>query len=127
MLSAYTPATTLATADPGRSRAFYEGVLGFEPVEETDEGVFYESGDSAFFVYQSGFAGTNRATSMSFQVPNDEFDAEIQALRDAGVSFDTFEMDEIEWQDGVAIREGMRSAWFSDPDGNILNIMTRTA
>ena len=124
MLSAYTPITTLPTADTERSRAFYEGVLGFEPREAVSGGVYYRSGDSTFFVYQSGFAGTNRATAMSFAVSDEEFDAEIKALREAGVAFDTFEMEGIEWDDGVARMEGMRMAWFSDPDGNILNVGT---
>lgn len=125
MLSNHTPITTLATADPDRSRAFYQELLGFEPGEESGGGVFYRSGDTSFFVYPSAFAGTNRATAMMFDVPAAQFDAEIQVLRDAGIAFDTFEMEGIEWEDGVARMEGMRSAWFSDPDGNIINLGTR--
>ncbi len=125
MLSDHTPTTTLPTADPERSRAFYEGVLGFAPGEPMANGVFYKSGDTSFFVYQSGFAGTNRATAMSFEVSDEEFDAEIKTLHEAGVAFDTFEMEGIEWDNGVATMEGLRMAWFSDPDGNIINVGTR--
>lgn len=125
MLSDHTPSTTLATADPERSRAFYEGVLGFEPGEESGGGLFYRAGNSSFFVYPSGYAGTNKATSMSFELSLDDFDKEIDALRAAGVSFDTFEMEGIAWEDGVAAFDGMRGVWFKDPDGNILNVGAR--
>jgi catechol 2,3-dioxygenase-like lactoylglutathione lyase family enzyme len=127
MLSEYTPTTTLATADPERSRQFYEGVLGFTAGDEEGGGVFYEAGNSSFFVYESGYAGTNKATAMSFEVPTETFDAEIQALRDAGIGLETFEMEGVEWDGGVALMEGLRSAWFRDPDGNILNVECRAA
>ena len=125
MLSDHTPSTTLATADPQRSRAFYEGVLGFEPSEESGGGVFYRAGNGSFFVYESSFAGTNQATSMSFELSQDDFRQEIDALRSAGVAFDTFEMEGIAWEGGVASFDGMRGVWFKDPDGNILNVGTR--
>lgn len=126
MLSDHNPTTTLATADPERSRAFYQGVLGFTPGEEAGGGVFYPSGSTSFFVYPSAYAGTNQATAMSFELPADAFDEVVAMLRAAGVEFDTFEAEEVTWQDGVAEMDDMRSVWFRDPDGNILNIETRT-
>lgn len=123
MLSDYTPMPTLATADPERSRAFYEGVLGFPAGDATGDGVVYRCGAGSFLVYQSSFAGTNKATAMSLQCDNG-FDVEVQRLRDAGVEFDTFEYEGIEWQDGVAVMGESRSVWFRDPDGNIINVMT---
>ncbi|MBK6763983.1 MAG: VOC family protein [Micrococcales bacterium] len=126
MLSDHTPTPTLPTADPERSRAFYEGVLGFTPGEDAVGGLFYPSGDSSFFVYPSAYAGTNKATALSFELPADAFDEVVASLRAAGVSFDTFEAEELTWNDGVAEMDDMRSVWFSDPDGNILNVETRT-
>ena len=102
-----------------------EGVLGFEPKEEAGGGIFYQAGSGSFFVYESSFAGTNQATSMTFELSPDEFDREIDALRQAGVTFDTFEMEGIEWNDDVATFDEMRSVWFRDPDGNILNVESR--
>jgi hypothetical protein len=75
-------------------------------------------------VYRSAYAGTNKATAASFQVPADAFDAEVASLRDKGVSFQTFELEGITWDDGVATMAGARSVWFEDPDGNILNVET---
>jgi hypothetical protein len=31
----------------------------------------------------------------------------------------------VTWQDGVAEMGDMRSVWFRDPDGNVLNVETR--
>ncbi len=99
------------------------GLLGFTPMGDVPEGVIYSSGPTSFLVYPSAFAGTNKATAISFQVPVLVFDAEVQELRDKGVVFQTFEMEGITWSDGVAsFGESYRAAWFEDPDGNILNV-----
>ena len=46
----------------------------------------------------------------------------VKSLRDKGVEFQTFDMPGIEWTAGVATMGPMRSVWFADPDGNILNV-----
>ncbi len=139
MLADYDPVPTLAVKDLERARKFYEGLLGFAPRSEgagggstpTDEeagGVFYAAGSGAIFVYPSTFAGTNKATALSIQVPDGSFDAEVSALRDKGVEFQTFEMEGISWTDGVALLgDHYRSVWFEDPDGNILNLESVSA
>lgn len=125
MLSDHSPVAVLAVHDLSRARRFYEGTLGFVPDGDVDDGVMYRSGSGAFFVYPSAFAGTNQATAVSWDVPPDAFDREVAALREAGVELQTFDMDGVEWQDGVASAGTMRAIWFADPDGNILNIETR--
>jgi catechol 2,3-dioxygenase-like lactoylglutathione lyase family enzyme len=123
MLSDFAAVPTLAVSDLQRAREFYEGVLGFASVADVADGVMYPSGNGSFLVYPSAYAGTNKATAMSFQLSAEAFDAEAAALREKGVTFDEFEMDEITWDNGVAsLPDGSRAAWFTDPDGNILNI-----
>ncbi len=123
MLSDFAPVPTLAVSDLQRAREFYEGVLGYTSEGDVAEGVVYRSGNGAFLVYPSAYAGTNKATAMSLQVSAEAFDVEVAALREKGVAFDTFDMDPITWDNGVAtMPDGSRAAWFSDPDGNILNI-----
>ena len=127
MLSDYAPMPTLAVSDMQAARAFYEGVLGFTPRPEADtpDGVAYTSGSGSFLVYPSSFAGTNKATAMSFMVTAEEFTAAVAMLRDKGVSFQTFEMEGLTWDDGVAsMGESTHSVWFEDPDGNIINVGT---
>jgi len=123
MLADYDSVPTLAVKDLGRAREYYEGVLGFTTRSEGPEGVFYGAGSGAIFVYASAFAGTNKATALSVQIPEGSFDAEVSELRDKGVRFQTFEMEGITWVDGVAsFGDQYRAVWFEDPDGNILNL-----
>ena len=125
MLGDHNPIPTLAVKDVQTARDFYEGVLGLTPAGEPPEGVAYRAGNSMFLVYPSAYAGTNKATAMSFQVPKDRFDDEVTALRERDVTFQTFEAEGLTWDDGVASAgDVFRSVWFADPDGNILNVET---
>jgi len=125
MLGDHDTIATLAVKDIQVARDFYERVLGLSPRGDAPEGVLYASGSGAFLVYPSSFAGTNKGTAMSFQVPLAGFDAEVAALRDQGVAFQTFDAPGISWDDGIASMGGdARAVWFEDPDGNILNVET---
>ncbi len=73
MLSTYTPMPTLAVKDLDAARQFYEGVLGFTPAADTDGGVRYAAGSGEVLVYPSAYAGTNKATAVSFPVPPEAF------------------------------------------------------
>src|SRR6478752_7653604 len=125
MLGDHDTIATLAVKDLEAARGFYEGVLGFTARGDVPDGVLYTSGSGSFLVYPSSFAGTNKATAMSFQVPRAAFDTEVAALREHGVKFQTFDAPDITWDDGVASFGGdFRGIWFEDPDGNILNVDT---
>jgi catechol 2,3-dioxygenase-like lactoylglutathione lyase family enzyme len=123
MLSNHTPIATLPASDLTKARSFYEDILGLTVQRESPGGVSYTAGSGNLFVYESAFAGTNQATAVTFDVPTSEFDTEVDALRGAGIEFLTFEMDGAEWTDGVAsLGTEVRAVWFTDPDGNILNL-----
>ncbi|WP_448072006.1 VOC family protein [Georgenia yuyongxinii] len=125
MLSDSTPVAALAVKDLDAAREFYEGTLGFTRSEgDFPDGVLYAVGSGRVMVYASSYAGTNKATAVSFQVPAEDFDAEVAALREKGVTFQTFDMPSGSWDDGVLSDGSMRSVWFEDLDGNILNVGT---
>jgi catechol 2,3-dioxygenase-like lactoylglutathione lyase family enzyme len=126
MLGDLEPVATLPSKDMQRSRQFYEGVLGLTPSMEAPDGsVTYRAGSGSFGVYPSSFAGTNKATALSFQVPSGRFDDEVAALRQKGLTFQTFDAEGLSWNEGVASAgDDYRSVWFDDPDGNILNVVT---
>jgi catechol 2,3-dioxygenase-like lactoylglutathione lyase family enzyme len=127
MLSQFTPAATLPTANLPKARTFYEDTLGLTLEREGMGGLYYIAGTGRVFVYESQYAGTNKATALSFDVPQTDFDAEVERLRAKGVTFQTFELEGVEWKDGVAaMGETVKSVWFTDPDGNILNVSTGT-
>ena len=125
MLSRHTPVATLPAKDLARARGFYEETLGLSAARDDVGGVTYTSGSGQLFVYESAFAGTNQATAVSFDVPAADFDDEVAELRSKGIEFLTFDAEGLDWNDGVATIGGRaRSVWFTDPDGNILNIST---
>lgn len=122
MLSSYTPVATLPVSDMTKARDFYESTLGLKVHRDGSGGVSYTCGSGNLFVYASAYAGTNKGTAVSFDVPVSDFNSEVDELRAKGVEFITFEIDGFEWNNGVATMGEVKTVWFSDPDGNILNI-----
>jgi catechol 2,3-dioxygenase-like lactoylglutathione lyase family enzyme len=117
---------SLPASDLERAKRWYSEKLGLDPVRELDYGdVEYETGGVRFLIYQTGLAGTNKATTASFVV--DDFDEVIAWLRTSGVVFEDVDFGEfgatvdgvIESPDG-----SNKSAWFKDSEGNILSLTT---
>ena len=124
MLGEKPAAATVAVSDMTRAREFYEGVLGLTVTQDLGGAIVYRSGPSAVFVYESEFAGTNKATSATWGA-GDDFDDVVQALRDKGVTFEHYDDLPDTSRDGDVhsfADSGMRAVWFKDPDGNILNV-----
>jgi catechol 2,3-dioxygenase-like lactoylglutathione lyase family enzyme len=114
----------LAVKDLAKAKQFYEGVLGFEAVgREGDELIVYRSGKTTFNVYRSKEAGTNKATAVTWVVGNKVADV-VQVLKAKGVAFEHYDMPGLTLEGDVHAGHGMRVAWFKDPDGNILNIVS---
>jgi catechol 2,3-dioxygenase-like lactoylglutathione lyase family enzyme len=109
---------TIPVKDLGQARAFYREKLWMEPFREAFDGAWYRVGDRDLLVYPSGFAGTNRATAAEFVV--DDVPAAVATLRERGVVFEDYDFPDLKTVDSVATYEGQQSAWFRDPDGNIL-------
>ena len=110
-----------------RAKGFYEGTLGLRKGEMDDPaGVLYVcGGGSQVLVYQSQYAGTNEATAASWQV--EDLDGEIDALKTKGVTFEEYDMPGITREGAVHSMGELRAAWFKDPDGNILNLSSRSS
>jgi catechol 2,3-dioxygenase-like lactoylglutathione lyase family enzyme len=116
---------TLGVKDLTKARGFYEGVVGLKPVgEEGSEAIIYSSGASQVLVYQSKFAGTNQATALTWVVGS-EVDGIVQSLKEKGVKFEHYDMPDTSRQGDVHVSGDMRIAWFKDPDGNILAVVSR--
>lgn len=121
MLENATAHATIAVSDLDRARRFYEDTLGLKAREERSDGVAYQTGDTWFLVYPSQFAGTARSTYMTFEVP--DLDAAIEELSARGVTFEQYDLPGLKTDErGIAEVQGIRGAWFKDPDGNILAV-----
>jgi catechol 2,3-dioxygenase-like lactoylglutathione lyase family enzyme len=116
---------TLAVSDMDRARDFYENTLGLKQIPGLPEdpgAVVYGSGNTALLVYQSQYAGTNQATGASWGV-GDDFDAVVEELRGKGVTFERYDdLPDTTREGDVHIFGQLKSVWFKDPDGNILNV-----
>jgi catechol 2,3-dioxygenase-like lactoylglutathione lyase family enzyme len=110
----------LPAKDVARARRFYEQKLGFRPKREVAGGVVYESaGGTACFLYPTPNAGTSAASQAFWQVTDVE--REVAELKAKGVPFEQYDMPGM--KDGIATAGGAKTAWFKDPEGNILAIV----
>jgi catechol 2,3-dioxygenase-like lactoylglutathione lyase family enzyme len=125
MLNTKDAIATLAVTDLKASAVFYEGALGFQKVEVVDEElIIYRSGSGVFNLYRSKYAGTNKATAISWVVGND-LEAIVKTLKTKGVKFEHYDhMPGMTRSGDIHVGGGMKVAWFKDPDGNILNIVS---
>ncbi|MER8424430.1 VOC family protein [Mesorhizobium sp. M0189] len=125
MLANSNATANLAVKDLAKARAFYEGTLGLKEVHnEGGELIVYKSGDTSINVYRSNFAGTNKATAVTWTV-GDELGKIVEALKSKGVAFEHYDMPGLTLEGDVHVGQGMKVAWFKDPDGNILNLVDR--
>jgi catechol 2,3-dioxygenase-like lactoylglutathione lyase family enzyme len=112
----------IAVKDVDRAKQFYRDTLGLETRDEMgDEVVMLKSGDTDITVYRSEFAGTNKATALTFDVA--DINAEVSELKEKGIFFEHYDVEGLTAQGDIYEGEGMKTAWFKDPDGNILSLV----
>jgi len=121
-LSAGEAVATIGVKSLKEARRFYEDTLGFEPEDVRDGKVAtYASAATRVFVYESQFAGTNKATAATWI--SEDVDALAASLKARGVQFEHYDFPDMRREGDVHVSGGMRAAWFKDPDGNILAIV----
>lgn len=115
---------TIAVKNLTAARKFYEGTLGLKPVHtEGKEAVSYKSGNSQVLVYHSQYAGTNKATAATWMV--DDVEGLAKDLKAKGVKFEHYDMPGMTRKGDVHVAGTMKAAWFKDPDGNILALVSQ--
>ena len=125
MFESATAHATIAVSDLDRAKKFYEDTLGFEVMDERSDGVTYKDAAGGWFlVYPSQFAGTAKSTYMSFDV--DDVEKVVQELQERGVTFEDYDMPGLKTVNGIAEIQGVKGAWFKDPDGNIIAVGQET-
>jgi extradiol dioxygenase family protein len=125
MLSESNAIAMIAVKDIGKARKFYENTLGLKAVgSDCEDVVTYRSGATVLNVYKSDYAGTNKATSVTWDVGTD-MEAAAKTLKDKGVAFEHYDMPDMKLNGDVYVAEAMKVAWFKDPDGNILSLVGR--
>ncbi len=123
MLGNHEAVATVAVKDVGRAKKFYVEKLGLKQVANGEPEVLtFENGGSKLFVYQSQFAGTNQATAVTWVV--DDVDGLVGDLKTRGVPFEHYDLPGMTREGDVHVAGEMRAAWFKDPDGNILSLVS---
>jgi catechol 2,3-dioxygenase-like lactoylglutathione lyase family enzyme len=124
MLGNKDAAANIAVRNLETARKFYEGTLGLKQVgAEGNELIAYRSGNSTLLVYRSDYAGTNKATAATWTVGED-LETIARELKEKGVTFEHYDMPGMTRNGDVHAAGKMKVAWFKDPDGNILCIVS---
>jgi hypothetical protein len=86
--------------------------------------MFEAAGRTMVMVYENPALKAPENTTLGFGVSTDRFDSLMADLRSKGVVFEDYDMPEmgLKTVNGVAEMGGMKSAWFKDTEGNILNL-----
>lgn len=125
MLKDSNATATIAVKDIEAAKRFYESVLGLTPLPATEPGVvLFRTGTTSIVVYQSQFAGTNRATAATWML-DDDLEGVVQALKAKGVTFEHYDFPGMKGEGDLHVAGKSRAAWFKDPDGNILALVGR--
>ena len=112
----------VAVSDLDRARDFYAETLCLEPEGGPEEDVLtFRTGDTKLIVYESEFAGSNKANAVVWNAGED-FDAIAGQLREQGVEFEEYPDLGMEISGGVHRSGDFKGVWFKDPDGNILHV-----
>lgn len=122
MLSDRDAVATVAVKNLESARKFYEQTLGLTKVMENDEVLAFKTGSSTLFVYRSQYAGTNKATAVTWVA--DEVEEIVRALKSRGINFEHYDLPNMTRQGDLHVAGTMKTAWFKDPDGNIFSLVT---
>ncbi|MGB6425376.1 MAG: VOC family protein [Solirubrobacterales bacterium] len=125
-MSRYRILANVAVSDIDRAREFYEGKLRLEVAAVTgDGGITYDCGEgTSLHIYSSpDNAGLSSATQVGWITP--DINEAVAELAAEGVEFEQYDTEAIKTDErGIATIGDARSAWFRDPDGNILGVIT---
>ena len=123
MLADTDAVATVAVKDLKAAKKFYGDTLGLKAVPVPEPEVLnYKSGNSTVLVYKSQFAGSNKATSVTWIV--DDVEGTVKDLKAKGVTFEHYDFPGMTRKGDVHIAGKSKAAWFKDPDGNILAVVS---
>jgi catechol 2,3-dioxygenase-like lactoylglutathione lyase family enzyme len=116
----------IAVRNLDAAKTFYKDTLGLTPIDGQDnEVIVFRSGSTSLNVYRSDYAGTNKATAVTWAV--DDVRKTVDALKAKGVAFEHYDMPGVTREGDVHVTGAIQVAWFKDPDGNILNVINQPA
>ena len=122
MLRDYDAVATIAAKDIQKTARFYQDVLGFKTVSRAMGTQQLQSGSTKILIYPSQFAGTNKATAITWTV--DDVEQIVGDLKAKGATFEHYDnLPQVTRRGDIHIAGDLKNAWLKDPDGNILSIV----
>jgi len=123
MLEAKKAFSGFSVDDLQKAKQFYSQTLGIE-VSEMPEGLeLHLAGNNKVFVYPK--PNHTPATFTVLNFPVDSVDETLDELEKRGVRFEHYDEPNLKTDDkGVYRGPGPEIAWFKDPAGNILSVLT---
>ncbi|HSS31863.1 MAG TPA: VOC family protein [Solirubrobacterales bacterium] len=116
--------SSFAVDDLAKAREFYEGTLGLNvssPMEEMLLSLDL-AGDRPTMIYLKPDFAPATYTVLNF--PVDDLDAAVEELAGRGVEFERYDGMEQDEKGISRAGGGPQIAWFKDPAGNILSVLT---
>ena len=109
--------------DPQRSSDFVTQILGLPPARRFMHFLVVDLANGASLDYWDGGPENFSAQHYAFLIGEDDFDAVLARIRERGLTF---------WADPARQRagefnrhDGGRGTYFEDPDGHLLEVITR--
>ena len=110
----------VATSDPARARAFYEGTLGLKLVEDAPFALIFDTGGTTLRIAKVQSVVVTPYTTLGWSVT--DIAQTVAALSAKGVAFERYPGLEQD-ADGIwPSPGGAMIARFKDPDGNTLSL-----
>ena len=114
--------SSFSVNDLQKAKDFYGRTLGLQVAEKPEGLELNLSGGARIFIYPKGDHSPASFTVLNFLVDNIE--REVDVLVERGIHFEkyggTIKTDE----KGIHRGEGPKIAWFKDPAGNILSVVS---
>ncbi|MDQ3190250.1 MAG: VOC family protein [Bacteroidota bacterium] len=113
------PVVTVKNLD--RAREFYEDKLDLKYSGNImDDEIIFSSNGGEVLVMQVDDKQPSNHTVLTFEV--NDIEKERDELKNKGISFEEYDDPNFKTEDGICTLGNDKSAWFKDPEGNVLCI-----
>ena len=123
MLRIKRSAAAIPAQDIKRARQFYEQKLGLKAAQEQPDGsVFYQVGETMFFLFPSSGKASGDHTQLGLEV--DDVLSAAKDIKASGVKLEEYDVPGLKTKDGIAeMDDGGKGFWFKDTEGNLIGVM----
>ena len=122
MLSDREAVATVAVKNLESAGKFYEQTLGLTKVMGNDRCSHSRVEAPRYSSTGRNMPARIQATAVTWVT--DEVEDIVKALKSRGVIFEHYDLPNVTRQGDLHIAGSMKTAWFKDPDGNILSLVT---